>query len=241
MNISKISAQTFLGKLLRLPLPFLPKGLIVPILQGRLRGYKWIAGSSIHGCWLGSYEYEKRKLFEKVVEKGSIVFDIGAHVGYYSLLASALVGPKGKVFAFEPLPRNVSYLKRHIALNRITNIEVLEIAVSDNNGTMKFKEGDANSMGHLSETGPILVKTNSLDALISKQRIPVPDYIKIDVEGAELEVLNGANSLLTNYHPTIFLSTHGRDIHQACCNYLTFSGYTFKLIDNYEDEILAFV
>ena len=73
----------------------------VRILQGKLRGKKWIVGSGNHAYWLGSHEYKKRILFEKVIRQGSIVFDIGAHVGFYTLLASVLVGTKGKVFAFD--------------------------------------------------------------------------------------------------------------------------------------------
>ena len=97
MNFSGISNKKLLGKLLRFPFRFIPTDMRMPILQGRLKGKKWIVGSSNHGCWLGSYEYEKRLVFEKTVTKGSIVFDIGAHVGFYTLLASVLVGPGGRV------------------------------------------------------------------------------------------------------------------------------------------------
>ena len=69
-------------------------------MQGKIRGKKWVVGSGNHGYWLGWYEYDKRILFEKTVTKQSIVFDIGAHVGFYTLLASELVGPGGKVYAF---------------------------------------------------------------------------------------------------------------------------------------------
>lgn len=103
----------------------IPKQAIVPILQGKLRGKRWIVCSYGPSCWLGIYEYEKRVLFEKLVKRGDIVFDIGAHVGFYTLLASELVGKNGKVLAFEPLPRNLSYLKRHLKLNNCQNVEIL--------------------------------------------------------------------------------------------------------------------
>ena len=61
MNLSSISSNSFLGKILRFPLKFIPKNLAIFILQGKLRGKKWIVGSGNHGCWLGSYEYEKQK------------------------------------------------------------------------------------------------------------------------------------------------------------------------------------
>ena len=94
MNITGISATTWLGKLLRLPLNLIPKKAIVPILKGRLKGKKWIVGSGIHRFWLGTYEWHHHtSVFEKRIKEGGIVFDIGAHVGFYTLLASVLVGP----------------------------------------------------------------------------------------------------------------------------------------------------
>src|ERR671919_200683 len=105
INFSAVASNTRAGRLLRAPLNWIPSELSVPILQGALRGKKWVVGSSTHGCWLGSYEYAMRHLFERTVERGDIVYDVGAHVGFYTLLASVLVGPTGRVLAFEPLPR----------------------------------------------------------------------------------------------------------------------------------------
>lgn len=89
MKFSWISFATQIGKLLKI---ILPNDIIVPILQGRLRGKKWIIGSNNVECALGSYEYEKRILLEKMISKSSIVYNIGAHVSFYTLLASELVG-----------------------------------------------------------------------------------------------------------------------------------------------------
>lgn len=241
VNISQISAQSFFGKLLRLPLSWIPPGLVVPILQGRLRGYKWITDSSINGCWLGSYEYQKRQLFEKVITPGSVVFDIGAHVGYYTLLSAVLVGHTGMVFAFEPNPGNLSLLKRHLVINSLTNVKIMDMAVSDRTGSVHFDNSPHSSMGHISPTGTITVRTDSLDNLYAQQKVPAPDVIKIDVEGAELSVLRGGKNLLSTHHPVIFLATHGQDIHRDCCNFLKSAGYTVELIDDYKNEILAFV
>ena len=87
-NFSGISNRTILGKILRVPLHLIPKEMTVPILQGPLRGKLWIAGSSNHGCWLGSYEYEKQKVFIKRVKPGDVVFDIGAGFVMKSTVAS---------------------------------------------------------------------------------------------------------------------------------------------------------
>lgn len=242
MNISAISANTWLGKCLRWPLQLLPKGMVVPIMQGKLRGMKWIVGSSVHGCWLGSYEYEKRRLFEKIIKPDNIVFDIGAHVGFYTILAAVLVGPAGKVIAFEPAPRNLFFLREHLRLNHITNARVIEAAVWDRDGLTTFMEGASSSVGHISEQGNLLVKTLSLDYLIREKENP-PHFIKIDAEGAELAVLRGAAALLENNSPTLFLSTHGRELHTDCCHLLLSLGYGLRPVtgSNWEetDEIIA--
>ena len=112
INFSKILADSFIGKVLRKILKIIPPNFVLPILQGRLRGKKWVIGSGVFGYWLGTYEFEKQKLFTKTVKKGDIVFDVGAQAGFYSLLAAELIGEKGKVFAFEPMPDNISYLKK---------------------------------------------------------------------------------------------------------------------------------
>ena len=75
------------AKVIRLPLRTVPPGTVVPILTGRLRGRKWIVGSGDHSCWIGSYELEKQRAFAQVVHPGETVFDLGANVGFYTLLA----------------------------------------------------------------------------------------------------------------------------------------------------------
>lgn len=124
MNFSHISNQTLIGKGLRLPLKLIPKRMVIPIMQGPLRGKLWVVGSSSHGCWLGSYELQKQQIFIKTVRPRYVVYDIGAHVGFYTLLSSVLVGSQGKVLAFEPVPRNLQYLRRHVHMNCCPNVSV---------------------------------------------------------------------------------------------------------------------
>src|ERR1039457_122569 len=230
MNFSGICDKSFMGRALRLPLRLIPQDMKMPILQGRLRGMKWIAGSSNHGCWLGSFEYHKQRAFAARVASSDIVFDIGANAGFYTLLASVLVGPQGRVFAFEPDPRNVRYLKEHLWINRIKNVSVVEAAVADSDGTANFDAGPNLSMGHLAADGCIAVRTVCLDAMVQSGELPAPDYIKVDVEGAEVQVLHGASKVLSDRHPVIFLATHGEDLHQRCCEILKSLGYDVEPI-----------
>jgi FkbM family methyltransferase len=231
MNFSKINYQSLPGKILRLPLRLIPKRMVLPILQGRLRGKKWIVGAGEHGYWLGSYEMSKRLAFEREINPGSIVYDIGANVGYFSLLASVLVGEKGKVFAFEPLPRNIEFLKKHISLNKLTNIEVIEAAVSSQSGEAFFDLGASTAMGHLSDSGKLQVQMVCLDDLVSAGEVTAPDYIKLDVEGAEYDALRGAEAVIDKFHPVLFLDTHQRSAHQNTIDFLEQNNYQFEILD----------
>jgi FkbM family methyltransferase len=231
MNVSGIPRASAWGRLLRLPLRWLPPDLAVWIVQGRLRGKRWIVGSSTHGCWLGSYEFDKQRWFAQTVQPGAVVFDLGGHVGYYTLLASELVGPAGRVITFEPLPRNLHYLRRHLALNKAGNVTVVEAAVSDRAGSALFDEGPSSFEGRVGAHGRLQVTTVALDELVRSGALPMPNVMKIDIEGAELDALQGARIVLSSARPTLFLSTHSSAVHQACCELLRSLGYALTPID----------
>jgi FkbM family methyltransferase len=149
-----------------------------------------------------------------------------------------LVGP-GKVFSFEPMPRNISYLKRHLDLNHTGNVDVQALAISDKNGFARFRVDESFSMGHISTEGDISVQTATLDALVQDGRILPPNYIKMDIEGAEHEALLGARECFERYRPTLFLATHGPDVYEQCCGLLKSWGYELSLIGTNGAELLA--
>lgn len=192
MRIPTISPYTLLGRMVRLPLRVIPSGMHMPILTGAGRGMKWIVGSSDHGCWLGSFEYGKQKLLAGFVKEGDVVWDLGANVGFYSLLSSALAGKNGHVFSFEPSAGNLKFLRRHLQINSISNCTVIEAAVSRKSGIGRFHM-DGLATDHLageSEAGTT-VTTVSLDDLVFSGSILPPSVIKCDIEGAEYEALLG--------------------------------------------------
>ena len=230
MNFSGIPNRSIFGKILRAPLRLIPQEMAVPIIQGPLRGKRWIIGSSNHGCWLGSYEYEKQKCFIKSVKPGDVVFDVGANVGFYTLLASVLVGSAGKVVAFEPLPRNLVYLDRHMKMNQCLNVDVLPYAVSDCEMTAEFTFSKNPSMGHLCTKGDITVQTVLIDKLIESKKLFPPDVMKIDVEGAELSVLRGSHQVIKGRRPIIFVATHDRSAHRGCMEFLRSLDYNLTPI-----------
>jgi FkbM family methyltransferase len=176
-----------------------------------------------------------QRLFAREINRGGVFYDIGANVGFYSLLASTLIDP-GKVFAFEPLPINVSYLRRHLALNHRTNIKVLEIAVCDQEGEASFEQEETGSMGRLNQQGKLRVRTSTLDTLLRTQEIPPPNYIKMDIEGAELRALLGAEDCFRKFKPRLFLATHGREVHQDCCELLRSWQFEIEVVREQSDD-----
>jgi FkbM family methyltransferase len=166
-----------------------------------------------------------------MLREGSVVFDIGAHVGFYTLLASQCVGPYGRVFAFEPFPANLRFLNEHLRLNRVSNVSVIEAAVSDAGGVACFEEGRTTSTGRLSEGGRIRVATVSLDEMVSSGQVLPPDFMKVDVEGAEGRVLRGGKTVISSARPVIFLATHNEAVHRECCDLLRTLGYAFHSLD----------
>jgi FkbM family methyltransferase len=226
---SKPLIDTPLGKIARRTLSLVPGDTVVRILRGTLRGKRWIIGSAIHRCWLGFYEYEKQEWISREVRPNSVFWDIGANVGFYSLLASKLV-VSGKVFAFEPAPRNLLYLREHLTLNRVTNVEVLAIAVSDKNGISSFKTEETGFMGHLSDSGQTIVPTATLDSLVEEGKVLPHDYVKMDIEGAELPALRGAARTFQRFRPVLFLATHSMDIEKECRHLLESWGYEWRSI-----------
>jgi FkbM family methyltransferase len=228
MNLSGISNRTFFGRLIRSPLRLIPRSAIVPILQGPLRGKKWIAGSSTHGCWIGSFEHEKQLAFRRSVSRGNVVYDLGANVGFYSLLASVLVGNAGHVYSFEPLAANATILRRHVEMNRILNCTVLQAAVTADDGVARLDPSSSGDLAHLSETGAETVSTVALDSLLAAGKIRAPQVMKIDVEGAELQALLGAARLIEAHRPLILLATHGPEVHRSCLSFLRDRRYALE-------------
>jgi FkbM family methyltransferase len=224
-----LSSETRLGRFVRFPLRLVPPGTVVPILKGKLRGKRWVVGSAIHRCWLGFFESDKQDQICREIRPNTVFYDIGANVGFYSLLASMLVG-QGRVFAFEPLPVNIRFLKTHLALNQIQNVEVLELAVCDHVGESSFLQEETRSMGHLQGEGGLRVRTTTLDSLVQANKIDPPQCIKMDIEGTELLALRGASQTFQRYHPLLFLATHGREVHEACCQLLESWGYRLQLL-----------
>jgi len=229
-TISHALARLLFGKLL----PRLP----YPVLRGPLRGCWYLLGAtageaggvSVH---FALQEVEQAKRLASLLRPGQVFFDVGANVGFYSLLGSRLVEGHGQVFAFEPMPRNIMFLCRHVDLNHARNVTIFPLACADRIMTELFYFGANNALGHLAEDNrrqqndrAILVSTTTLDAAVERLGIS-PDVIKIDVEGAEMRVLKGAKDVLTRVRPSLLLSVHSAQLREACLTYL--DGFNYRL------------
>ncbi|MBA2669485.1 MAG: FkbM family methyltransferase [Gemmatimonadetes bacterium] len=175
-----------------------------------------------------------------MIRPGSVIFDIGAHTGYYSLLAYMLTEPRGRVMAFEPNPRNLRFLHKHVKMNRLSMVEVLPVAVSDRAGEAAFEFGTGSGTGRLASAGDVRVTTTTVDTVVAERGV-APGFLKIDVEGAEVKLLEGAIETLRVARPVVFLSTHGAELHEESQAILGSVGYRFERIgaDPENSELLC--
>ena len=153
MTHSRTSPKGLVSQLLRVPLQLIPPMAILPVLSGPMRGMRWVAGSAPHGAWLGTLERVQLRRFVRRLGPGMTVWNIGANVGLYALASALAVGPAGRVYAFEPMPRNAHFLRQHVVLNHLTNIEVCEMAVAEHGLTLSMTEGDSPSEFHADPEG----------------------------------------------------------------------------------------
>lgn len=218
---------------------YLMKSLLSPftarIRAGALQGHRWVIASGSRFV-KGTYEPIQSEAFQRLICPGSAVFDVGAHVGYYTVLSSLLAGPSGQVIAFEPLPANLKYLRRHLRLNGCNNVRVLTNCVGQGSSIAKFDDSHGTGVGHLSSDGTLEVQVRSLDEMVESGELPIPQFLKIDVEGAELQVLHGAERLLRRHRPTVILSTHSENLDRACLERLAEFGYD---VEHLEPDVLV--
>jgi FkbM family methyltransferase len=177
--------------------------------------------SGVHTYWRGVYEKGLTTQLESTVKPGMSCYDCGANVGYFTLLMSRLVGRNGRVFSFEPLPENANYLHRHVGMNHCANVTIIESACSDYNGKVNFSSDG--SASRINAEGKIEVDCRTIDSL----DLPPPDLMKVDVEGAEVLLISGAEETIRMHKPTIFMSLHiPVPLAEALADRISAFGYT---------------
>ena len=124
LNLRKhgfLRRSSIIGRILRLPFLLVPDNMVIPILTGPLQGKKWIVGSHNNSAWLGTYESVQTATFVEKSKNRQIFWDLGAHVGYYTLLFKHL-NKNSKVYSFEPVEGNYTYFQQHMELNKIKRV-----------------------------------------------------------------------------------------------------------------------
>lgn len=189
-------------------------------IGGPLGGQSMRVNWALHKTYVfGTHEPSVVHGLEELVQPGWTAIDVGANIGYFTLLMANRVGPQGKVIAFEPLIENFSILRENIKLNGHLNVVVENLALMSRTGRIELRSA---TPGAITWVASVRVDQNSavesesveaisLDEYVEKKGIAKVDFLKIDVEGAEESVLDGATSVLNRDKPVLLIELHELD------------------------------
>jgi FkbM family methyltransferase len=198
----------------------------------------------------GRYEPAVMSEIFSLRETTKVAYDVGANVGYVTLALAHRLKDRGRIFAFEPVPGNVELIKKMTALNNLEErVATHLLALGNKTGEQRFVLWGSSAM-HLLETAlngqdtglcqSIVVQSSTIDAFVFEQNNPPPDLIKIDVEGAEVLVLEGASRTLSTYSPSIIMEVHGPENAQRAWEMLDGLNYSWlRLTDKGRSTILT--
>ena len=210
----------------RLPLPlrralnraFFPsERRVVTVQSGLLQGVHLEVSPRLEsGLYLGTHEPDLQAALPKLVRPGMIAYNLGAHLGFFTLALSRLVGPSGRVLAFEPDPRALPRLRHNLALNDFSgNVQVFPLAAGEYDGEAQFAtaltdmQGRFANLPHVPADAPVVtVPCCKIDSFIA-QGNPKPELVLMDVEHAEGLVLAGMAQTLSTIRPALIIEMHG--------------------------------
>ncbi|MCG8457266.1 MAG: FkbM family methyltransferase [Holophagales bacterium] len=201
------------------PFEVLPSGYeLEPSRGSRGRREKLWAPNSFEAKGVSRYESALHQALPRLIEPGSVVYDVGANIGLYSVPMARATGREGRVYCFEPNPVCVSYLHVNLVANGCTQCEIVPLALGDRGPNVSLTVNFANSLVGVIEKSPlygtkpgqeIVVQAGTLDAVVKFFPIPAPDVVKVDVEGAEAAVIRGMEGLVRDRRPLLLLEIHG--------------------------------
>jgi len=198
------------------------------LLPPNRRSWICIPNGPAKGLWLfvdlrfephfldGRYETPAQEVLTTCLRAGDCFYDVGAHIGFFTLLAARLVGERGTVIAFEPDPSNARILRTTAIKNKLPQIRVVEAAAWSSSGSLEFQRADPASSGVDGQVGPIAnlnsdrirVSGVALDDFVLRHESPPPNFLKIDVEAAEVGALEGAAELFKTFRPSLLCEVH---------------------------------
>lgn len=183
---------------------------VVTLPQGIGAGLKFCPDESNHTFARGTYESPIQQVLAQYLKPGDVFYDIGANIGFFSTIAARLVGKSGRVYAFEPVAKNVARVRRNAKLNRFSQIKVFQKAVSQTSGQgnlLLAKHSGGATLATVGMppdmTGAVRVDLISIDDWVNQKKVKSPSLIKIDVEGAELEAIAGMLQTIRTFKPIL--------------------------------------
>jgi FkbM family methyltransferase len=194
------------------------------IRQGIGKGLLFNPGGSNAGYILGTSEPGVQRAMLAILRPGMTFFDVGANVGFHSTVACRLIDPsRGRVISFEPLAGNADQIEVNARLNHFDCIRVMRVAIGNHDGEARFILSEISSRGALETAGRVptnpagaaTVQIRRLDTLMSEAHLPAPDVMKIDVEGAEADVIAGGHETLMRDRPILMIELHGTNAEVA--------------------------
>ncbi len=217
----------------------------VQIQQGPSEGL-WIRVNPRTGqnAQKGIGEPEVQRALVDYLRPGMTFYDLGANIGFFSLMAARLVGPNGRVISFEADPEIAARLRENLSRNQFTHAHVEQKAVWWEPTRVSFARVNPNAspdrgLGHVSvdgaSAGTITVQADSLDHYIAAH--PSPDFVKCDVEGAEAAVFKGATRLLSAKRPILLVEMHSPENQRSLLHQFSGCGYACRNLD--ETHVLA--
>jgi FkbM family methyltransferase len=213
-----------------------PTGLTqVKIAAGNLAGYTILIDMQVDkDYWLGTYEPELQAALRELIQPGVVIYDVGANVGYVSLLLAKASGEAGKVYAFEALPENAERWRKNMALNGMeASLSLFAGAVTQTTGPVRFLVHASGGMGKAAGSAgrqdqyqsEVSVPGISLDDFVYGLGNPPPQVVKMDIEGGEVLALPGMRRVLTQARPLMLMELHGPASNRVAWETLTAAGY----------------
>ncbi len=214
--------------------PLLNDGLVCFVNTKDLIGWKIL--------FYGEYEEDTNRILKEYVKPGDVVIEAGANIGSETLILSKLVGNSGMVYGFEPSPYVFDRLKINIQINELQNVKAYDVALGEDDKMITFNifpkgycnSGMSSKYLETSVTKKIDVKQQTLDTFIAENNINKVSFLKMDIQGAELDLIKGASKTLEKFHPIIFSEAYDDQIDtKLLYEILKSLNYTvYKLVPN---------
>jgi len=217
----------------------------VPVLGGNGHGLRVRFGESALTRAVSTLERDVEETILAHLHAGDVFYDVGANIGWYSMLAARAVGPSGGVLAFEPSVLNAAYVQQNAAVNHFANVTVICAALTDRDGWVSFLD-KGNMQSRLDKDdfdaqaerrarkdqkvkGNRPVPATTLDSWLAQTGQPPPTLVKIDVEGGELGALRGMAQTLEQHGPTLVIELHNTAL--VVADFLDTVGYRHAPIE----------